>query len=96
MGSLVACSGSDSELAELREELENVKEQLEDSLEPEETSEQVLVESEQQLEIEKSENESITKSLKLEISEIKPSQRLQSISCAINLSCKLEPSLISN
>ena len=60
MGSLVACSGPDSELAELREELENVKEQLEDSLEPEETSEQVLVESEQQLEIEKSANESTT------------------------------------
>ena len=60
MGSLVACSGSDSELAELREELENVKEQLEDSLEPEETSEQVLVESEQQLEIEKSANASTT------------------------------------
>ena len=31
MGSLVACSGSDGELAELREELEDVKEQLKES-----------------------------------------------------------------
>ena len=31
MGSVVACSGSDGELAELREELEDVKEQLKES-----------------------------------------------------------------
>ena len=31
MGSLVACGGSDSELAELREELEDVKQQLKES-----------------------------------------------------------------
>ncbi len=34
MGSLVACGGSDGELAELREELEDVKEQLKESEDP--------------------------------------------------------------
>ena len=51
MGVLIACGGSDSEIAELRAELEDVKEQLSESnKETDETSEQIQDESEQQIE----------------------------------------------
>tara|TARA_Y100000768_G_C23933073_1_gene661142 strand:+ start:69 stop:1421 length:1353 start_codon:yes stop_codon:yes gene_type:complete len=81
MGSLVACSGSDSEVAELREELEDVKEQLEDSLEPEETSEQEPVESEQQ-----GEDTSPT-----ENSEDSPTETEESQSAETNEAATVEP-----